>query len=90
MRDRPAVALVVAAIAAALFVLARRHSPPPAATPREPSRVESGEAIARPPEAVAELGVLTEATEAIRARLRLCAASTTLMDVTARRSACLP
>lgn len=80
MRDRPAVALVVAAIAAALFVLARRHAPPPAATPREQSRVESGEAIARPPEAVAELGVLTEATESDLAPLRDAKQVASLLD----------
>ncbi len=65
MRDRPVVALVVAAIAAAVFVLARRHQPVSVAPPVDEASapVASGNALARPPEAVAELGVLTEATE---------------------------
>jgi Uncharacterized protein conserved in bacteria (DUF2314) len=63
MRDRPVVALVVAAIAAALVVLARRHAPIPVAPPADEASTASGNVIARPPEAVAELGVLTEAAE---------------------------
>jgi hypothetical protein len=64
MRDRPVVALVVAAIAAAVFVLARRHQPViPSPFDDGGAPLASGSAITRPPEAVAELGVLTEAAE---------------------------
>jgi hypothetical protein len=69
VKDRPVVALAVAAIAAAIFMLMRRHAAVVVPTDAG-AEVVSGTPIAGPPEAVAELGVLTEAAESDLAPLR--------------------